>query len=104
MINALLVFVSCFFVVFALGFQSLNVNQGKYAMAFLTSFLISVGNWALLKIVPQPDANILVFVAYMTGGPLGIICAMWVHRKLFGKKKRSYKRREKVKEEVPLGI
>lgn len=85
MIDALIVFAACYFVVFALGFQSLNVNQGKYAMAFFTSLVIGICNWALLKIVPQPNGSLL-FVAYMSGGPLGIISAMWVHKKIFGPK------------------
>lgn len=42
--TALILFVSTFVAVFALGFQSLNVNQGHYRAAALTSFAIGGGN------------------------------------------------------------
>jgi hypothetical protein len=63
--------------VFALGFQSLNVNGGHYLLAFLTSFAISGSNLVLFKLAP--GATFGQCVAFMGGGPFGIVAAMWVH-------------------------
>lgn len=77
--TAALIFISTFVLVFALGFQSLNVNNGHYKMAFFTSIAIGVSNLILLKTVPQ--ANLLEIVAYLTSGPFAIISSMWAHSK-----------------------
>ncbi len=77
--TALIIFVSTFVMVFGLGFQSLNVNNGHYKAAFLTSFVISVSNLILLKTVPQADW--LEIAAYTTSGPFAIVFSMWAHRK-----------------------
>lgn len=83
MISALLIFISTFVAVFALGFQSLNVNGGHYRAAFLNSFLIGAGNLAILKMVPEASA--LQMAAYLTGGPFGIVASMWVHGRTIGR-------------------
>jgi hypothetical protein len=70
----LILFASSFSLVFALGFQSLNVNNGHYKAAFLTSFFIGMSNIAVLKLAPNATAPQIA--AYLAGGPLGIICAM----------------------------
>lgn len=80
----LILFVSTFALVFALGLQSLNVNGGHYKAAFLTSFVIGGANMVLLKL--GPNANALEIAAYLAGGPLGIVCSMWAHKKTIGKK------------------
>lgn len=85
--TTLLIFASTFITVFALGFQSLNVNGGHYRAAFLNSFLIGAGNLAILKIVP--DANAIQMLAYLAGGPLGIIASMWAHKRTIGKRARA---------------
>ena len=77
MITALVIFVSTFVLVFALGFQSLNVNNGHYKAAFLTSFAIAVSNLVLFKTVPQAD--MLQVIAYLMAGPCAIVCSMWAH-------------------------
>ncbi len=77
MITALLIFASTFVLVFALGFQSLNVNNGHYKAAFLTSFAIGVANLALFKTVPQ--ANSLEIAAYLMAGPFAITASMKAH-------------------------
>ncbi len=79
MINALLIFASTFVLVFALGFQSLNVNSGKYTAAFLTSFFIAGSNLVLFKTVPQSGG--LEIFAYLLAGPFAIVASMWVHSK-----------------------
>lgn len=77
--TALLIFCSTFILVFALGFQSLNVNNGHYRMAFLTSFAIATSNLVLYKTVP--DANWLEIGAYLTAGPFAIVASMLAHKR-----------------------
>ena len=79
----LALFCSTFALVFALGFQSLNVNGGHYTAAFMNSFLIGSANLVLFKTVPH--ANIGEMAAYLLGGPFGIVTSMWVHSKTIGK-------------------
>jgi hypothetical protein len=77
--TALLIFASTFILVFALGFQSLNVNSGKYTAAFLTSFFIAGSNLVLFKTVPQ--AGFYEIAAYLLAGPFAIVASMFVHKK-----------------------
>jgi hypothetical protein len=77
----LLIFASSFVSVFALGFQSQNVNNGHYWAAFMTSFAIGGGHLLLYKLVP--DASLSEVLAYLIGGPLGITASMWAHRRCF---------------------
>lgn len=74
----LFLFISTFLSVFALGFQSLNVNNGHYVAAFFTSFLIGGANLMLFKLAP--NATGAEIAAYLSGGPIGIICAMRFHK------------------------
>lgn len=83
--TALILFLSTFVAVFALGFQSLNVNQGHYRAAALTSFAIGGGNLMILKMVPAGD--LYAMVAYLIAGPLAIMASMWVHRRTLGRKR-----------------
>lgn len=78
-------FGSTFVVVFALGAQSLLVNNGRYVAAFGNSFVIGACNLALLKLGPQ--ASDWEIAAYLIGGPLGIVAAMWMFRHLHRKPK-----------------
>lgn len=81
--SELILFVSVFASVFALGFQSQNVNQGHYSAAFITSFFIGIGHLALYRLMPE--ATLTETAAYLMGGPFGIIASMWVHRRTLGK-------------------
>src|SRR5574340_500931 len=75
-VTELLLFLSTFISVFALGVQSLNVNNGHYVAAFFTSFLIGGANLMLFRLAP--NATGLQIAAYLSGGAIGIICAMRV--------------------------
>jgi len=77
MITAALIFISTFILVFALGFQSLNVNNGHYKAAFFTSFAIALSNLVLFKTVPQ--AGWLDITAYLIAGPFAITASMKAH-------------------------
>ena len=78
--NELILFSSTFVLVFALGAQSLNVNNGHYAAAALTSFVIGGGQMVLYKLAP--DASWSEIAAYLMGGPFGITASMWAHPRL----------------------
>lgn len=77
MSTLLLLFVSTFALVFFLGLQSLNVNRGHHLAAFLTSFGIGAANLVVLKLAP--DASPAEMLAYLTGGPFGIVASMKAH-------------------------
>lgn len=79
MTSALLCFASTFVAVFALGLQSLNVNQGHYWAAAGTSLLIGGGHIALYKFMP--GANAADIAGYLAGGVTGITSSMWFHRR-----------------------
>lgn len=81
----LALFASSFITVFALGLQSLNVNGGHFLAAFFTSFLIGAGNLIVLKVVPQSD--VAQMLAYLAGGPFGIVASMAVHRRTIGRRR-----------------
>jgi hypothetical protein len=81
--NALILFASTFFLVFALGMQSLNVNGGHYRAAFVNSLLIGAMQMVLLKL--GPNADWIEIAAYLWGGPFGIIASMWAHKRTVGR-------------------
>ena len=85
--NELILFGSTFVVVFALGLQSLNVNGGHYIAAFLTSFAIGGANMVLLKLGPQASTSEIV--AFLGGGPFGIVLSMWIHQRTIGRRRRA---------------
>lgn len=79
MTTELYLFLSTFGVVFFLGFQSLSVNSGHYTLAFMNSFVIGTFNLVLFKTAPNVEGTMQI-VCYLTGGPLGIVSAMYFHR------------------------
>lgn len=82
----LYIFASTFAVVMLLGLQSLNVNGGHHIAAFATSFGIGTANLVLFKLVP--DASLTEMLAYLFGGPFGILLAMWIHPRIAMRFKR----------------
>ena len=86
MINEVLLFTSAFGTVFALGFQSLNVNRGHHKSAFFTSYLIGLSHLWIYKVMPDPTFTEIL--AYLNGGPFGIVASMYLHEKLLGRKKK----------------
>lgn len=77
--TALAIFASTFVTVFALGFQSQNVNQGHYWWAAITSVVIGGSSIWLYKLLP--DANPIQIAAYIAGGVTGITASMYAHRR-----------------------
>lgn len=78
--DALIIFGATFLAVFALGLQSLNVNQGHYIAAAATSTLISTGHIYLYELMPQ--ATLATRLGYYLGGIVGITASMWFHREV----------------------
>jgi hypothetical protein len=81
--NEIYLFVSTYVLVFALGVQSLNVNNGHVIAAFFTSFVIGAANLVLYKLAP--NASPTEIMAFLIGGPFGIVSAMrshgWIHER-----------------------
>lgn len=71
----LVIFCSTFAVVFLLGLQSLTVNGGHKAAAFINSCFIGIANITILKVVP--NAQGVEIVVYILAGPLGIVSSMY---------------------------
>lgn len=76
--DALLCFVSTFVAVFALGLQSMNVNQGHYWAAGFTSLAIGGSTLWLYRVMP--GADLATTLGYLAGGVAGITSSMWFHR------------------------
>ena len=82
--SALAVFLSTFVSVFALGFQSRNVNQGHYVAASLTSLAICAGTLVLYRVLPNPDW--MEIAGYVLGANLGILASIYVHERTLSRK------------------
>lgn len=76
----LTLFLSTALVVFALGFQQLNVAGRHYFLAVLTSLVIGASQIYLWRTLP--GASVSQVVATLCGGPVGIVGAMWLHPRL----------------------
>lgn len=75
---ALALFLASFVVVFALGFQQLNVAGCHYVLAILTSAAIGTATLVQFKYLPGPTSP-LEIAAYIVGSALGIVTSMWAH-------------------------
>lgn len=78
-----------FFVVFLLGLQSKNVNQGRYVWAVLTSFGISVSNFTFVRYAATGD--MVTFWVSAFGGCVGIATSIWFHQNIIPKIERIFK-------------
>lgn len=76
-----------FIQVFALGFQSRNVNSGHYAWAAATSFFIGISQVLVWRHITAPDAGWLAALIYAASGSIGIVFAMATHSRFIGKKR-----------------
>ena len=73
----LALFASTFVLVFALGLQSLNVNNGHRWAAAFTSLFIGSSQLVLFKLAPNADWSEML--AFVSGGPFGIVASMIAH-------------------------
>jgi hypothetical protein len=85
-INALIIFCATYCSVFAVGFQSRNVNGEHYVAAVFTSMVISFFNLVLFRLLPHVGTVSEAF-AYCTGGAFGVLSAMITHKFFFNKQK-----------------
>ena len=83
--TSLILFLASFMTVFALGFQSLNVNRGHFFAAAIGSILIGICNLTIYRLMLQATQSIEM-IAYVMGGHVGIVCAMYCHGKLSRKR------------------
>ena len=74
----LFLFGATYLLVMFLGLQQLNVSGNHKFLAVVTSFGISAANITILKIMPGPTGWVEV-IAYLAGGPAGILTSMAVH-------------------------
>ena len=79
--NALLLFLGSFFVVCALGFQQHNVHYRRYQAAFVNGIFIGIMNLLVLRLAPS--ASPVEMAAFLMGGPLGNVAAIWLNGKVF---------------------
>lgn len=75
----LVIFAAGFLSVFALGFQSRNVNHGNYGWAAGTAFLIGLTQVGLWQKLTSPGAGTAEALVYGLSGALAIVSSMWVH-------------------------
>lgn len=78
--NALLLFLGSFFIVFALGFQQHNVHYRRYQAAFLNGIFIGIMNLLVLRL--GPSASPVEMAIFLMGGPLGSVAAIWLNGKV----------------------
>jgi len=73
------IFAATLLLVFMRGIQHQNVIHGKYKLAFVTPYLIAVGEVASVLLVVDTGWSSIPFVG--TGGAVGIVLSMYVHRR-----------------------
>lgn len=78
--NAFLLFLGSFFIVFALGCQQHNVHYRRYRAAFVNGIFIGIMNLLVLRL--GPSASPVEMLAFLTGGPLGSVAAISLNGKL----------------------
>lgn len=77
----LTIFGAGFVSVFALGFQSRNVNHGNYLGAGLTSMFVGITSAHLWELITSPEMGAMAGVVYGISGAFGITSSMYVHQR-----------------------
>lgn len=83
--NLALLSLISFIQVFALGFQSRNVNHGNYGWAAGTSLFIGISQAAVWRRVTAEDAGALEALVYGFSGCIAIVSSMYVHQRFIRK-------------------
>ena len=84
MLQALQLVLATAFLVSLRAFQSQNVIHGNYRLAIITSYGMAVGEITLILNVVNVGWGSAIWVG--TGGALGVVCAMYCHRRFVQKK------------------
>lgn len=77
-----------FIQVFALGFQSRNVNHGNYGWAAGTSFFIGLSQAAVWRRLTGPESGMIEVLVYAGSGAIAIVSAMYVHQRFIKREPR----------------
>jgi hypothetical protein len=77
------IILATFVVVFGRAIQQMNVVGGHYLPAAVTPYFIAIGEVAVVLLVVDSGWHAIPFVG--TGGAIGAVSAMWVHRKIWRK-------------------
>jgi hypothetical protein len=85
----LAIFATGFVSVFALGFQSRNVNNGNYGWAAGTSFFVGLSQASLWTHITSPSASKLDWFVYALSGACAITLSMYVHERFIRKGDKS---------------
>lgn len=78
--DLLTVFFAGYCSVFALGFQSRNVNHNNYGWAAGTSLFVGISQALLWKHIVA-DASIVSAIVYSIAGSLAIVSSMAIHER-----------------------
>jgi hypothetical protein len=79
--DAALIFAAQYVCILLYGLQSLNVNQRRYIMAAVCSFLLGVLGFYVTSIVGGAADMTWTFLwwGFVFAGPAGICTAIWIH-------------------------
>lgn len=94
--NPLVIFLCTFTLTFLTGFQSQNIGGGHKRMSFITSALISLMSLVTVKVIANPT-NLWTDIAYIFGGPFGIVASLKLHPVARNKFPRFFDRRSHKK-------
>lgn len=78
--NATFVFIAQFTQIFFVGLQQMNVQHDRKTAAFFTSLCIGACSLASAILVVR-NGGVVESVAYLAGGPLGIVASMTWYRR-----------------------
>jgi hypothetical protein len=76
--NIAILFAATFVFVLSLGLQIQTSTAGNYVGAFCSSFFVGLTQIAALRIMQATTT--WEYVAYLIGGPLGMVASMYIHR------------------------
>jgi len=81
------IFLVQYLTILLLGVQSLNVRDGRYLCAAITSLFLGIAGWFVTGVVATAykTNDIGVFLCFITAGPCGIMSSMLLYEKCLGK-------------------
>lgn len=83
--SLLLLALVSFIAVFAMAFQSRNINSGQYVLAAFGSMFIGLSQAFVWNTVTAEGAGLAAALVYSVGGGVGCISAMWTHKRFVTK-------------------
>ena len=86
MTDVLKIFVAQYLTIFLLGFQSMNIRDGRKVAAAITSCCLGVSGYLTTGIISQNYSQGMlswVFFGFLVAGPVGIVSSMFAHEKYF---------------------